>query len=1382
MALKESLSPGEKMSGVEAIALKAGDQSAESGAPAQLNSDASNLLGQLSNSVRQLSKTNELQERANILARMQSESKALQALLAAGSPELLTTYTAALTKLFNPLSADLEHINASVLRTTSHAIDFLSQFLPRLCPSELSGKLPLRVLIVDDDAICRATLQLALQNPHLSVTACDTPEKALSWMRHENCDLIFSDIMMPHMDGLALAAEIRKLANHNITPIIFITVLSDFATRSKSVMSGGCELIAKPFINSEVLVKAFTIGLKHRLSRSEPSKAAPNSKAASVPGQKEELAADPMTTATFEKKPQTETASTRTTQPADPTGFICLDGEGRIKSINKICGEILSYQLNEVVGWHITKLVPDDLQPKNAAGTVVQMLSADGSSWQELEVVAQCGNGSTLKAKLTLMGAHSQGKRQFIGLIRPAVKSSEPSLETTPSAPAVAAEPPPAPELQSPIAPPAPAPIAETEKEPSSPPAPAPTVIRLAGNGSALPKPPLRNVSLLGPSVKEPKLAMSASAPEIAPSNPEDVQSSNELANHGANGKNGTNGHAAVPQEPLSTPSIPLSTTPAAEEASLEDDAELQQLLEEAEELREKMAEEAAIEVTRQQMAIASPVEDKEEECAAPTPAKAALEEEASQPAQELVLPAPPQKKSEVQTAEPTLAIPPVVQLKVTKAEPAPVPICAEIEPIEPVKEPQAAEVTSMPTPTATKAVDGRETSDKAAAFASTPIEASERPRNLELETRIQKLEHEKAELSKHSEAASQRNRLWQQSVQSLQTELDQARSLRERELQEQAEREGKLKEDCASLELQTQALEDSLARIRTQLKEETARKTALEKKAQDLFSAQKSLSRELAERKRSEEQWQREANERQEKLKLQTESLAAEQRNLSLKSQELQAAQSALAELSESNSSLQRELTVSNESAQTLRRSIEELEANQQSALEKLATLRNQLKAEVSQKQRLEAAVSRLEQSKAELTRQLEAASERYKLWQDTIQSLQSELEQARSTYEQSIAQHVKLEGELKEELSELEKQARTLESSLQQAQSEVKTEMSRRTSAEKKADELNGIRTSLERELTTHKRTFEQQQREAKELEEQLRSQANQLSAEQKKLESKITQLQVRDVKRSRENAMKLAGLRYAILDGARLNSQVGEQDNEGQLHAVSRLMQLTSSLLNTPLSKAQRHLANALRTSLETWSSDSLDATRTDRLRFEAFASANDEFVAEELIGNAIRVLRMNASEIGAEVHLSTSGEMNQTYQGDSAHIYQLITLLGSSLTKFAKAKRLDLRIAMGARSGSPEATFQFAVTAAADASSLRQRCLEVTSASSQLQVDGFSEAESELATAWQLAAALGGVCHIETAAEKQLQIRIVLPFLGETSELAGSRDSDPALSAA
>jgi DNA-binding response OmpR family regulator len=67
------------------------------------------------------------------------------------------------------------------------------------------------------------------------------------------------------MSGFELCAKLRQLPQHKKTPVIFVTSLSDFDSRTHSTMAGGNDFISKPFLFIELTVKALTYVMRRRL-------------------------------------------------------------------------------------------------------------------------------------------------------------------------------------------------------------------------------------------------------------------------------------------------------------------------------------------------------------------------------------------------------------------------------------------------------------------------------------------------------------------------------------------------------------------------------------------------------------------------------------------------------------------------------------------------------------------------------------------------------------------------------------------------------------------------------------------------------------------------------------------------------------------------------------------------------------------------------------------------------------------------------------------------------------------------------------------------------------------------------------------------------------
>ena len=118
--------------------------------------------------------------------------------------------------------------------------------------------------MVDDEAISRRAINYALEKAHLKSANAEDPQSALNLLSTNQFDLIILDVDMPGMTGFELCSKIRTLPSYAKTPVIFVTGLADFEGRAHSIVSGGNDLIAKPFLFIELAVKALLYVLRSR--------------------------------------------------------------------------------------------------------------------------------------------------------------------------------------------------------------------------------------------------------------------------------------------------------------------------------------------------------------------------------------------------------------------------------------------------------------------------------------------------------------------------------------------------------------------------------------------------------------------------------------------------------------------------------------------------------------------------------------------------------------------------------------------------------------------------------------------------------------------------------------------------------------------------------------------------------------------------------------------------------------------------------------------------------------------------------------------------------------------------------------------------------------
>jgi CheY-like chemotaxis protein len=172
---------------------------------------------------------------------------------------------AALEALLKELYEKPKTINQSTLRTVAASVDFLGTLFERGTLPETQEAPAANVLVVDDEAISRRAVVYALEKAHLKSVNIEDPLLALKLLGENHFDLVFLDVDMPGMNGFELCTRLRNLDHHKKTPVVFVTSLNDFDNRTSSMMAGGNDFIAKPFLFIELTVKAIIHILRGKL-------------------------------------------------------------------------------------------------------------------------------------------------------------------------------------------------------------------------------------------------------------------------------------------------------------------------------------------------------------------------------------------------------------------------------------------------------------------------------------------------------------------------------------------------------------------------------------------------------------------------------------------------------------------------------------------------------------------------------------------------------------------------------------------------------------------------------------------------------------------------------------------------------------------------------------------------------------------------------------------------------------------------------------------------------------------------------------------------------------------------------------------------------------
>jgi two-component system, OmpR family, response regulator len=110
-----------------------------------------------------------------------------------------------------------------------------------------------KILLAEDDNNLGLLLRNYLIAKKYDATLCINGREALETFQKNLFNICIIDIMMPEMDGLTLAKEIRK-TNQNI-PIIFLTARNQKEDIIDGFKTGADDYITKPFSMEELLYR-----------------------------------------------------------------------------------------------------------------------------------------------------------------------------------------------------------------------------------------------------------------------------------------------------------------------------------------------------------------------------------------------------------------------------------------------------------------------------------------------------------------------------------------------------------------------------------------------------------------------------------------------------------------------------------------------------------------------------------------------------------------------------------------------------------------------------------------------------------------------------------------------------------------------------------------------------------------------------------------------------------------------------------------------------------------------------------------------------------------------------------------------------------------------
>lgn len=123
-----------------------------------------------------------------------------------------------------------------------------------------------KILVVDGHQPSRFLINSLLSVDGYEVIEATSGNKALIHVSQDDPDLVLLDIVLPGLDGYEVCRRLKRNEQTRLTPVVFITGLSDRRSRIAGIEAGADDLILKPFDPQAVSARVKSLIYQKRLN------------------------------------------------------------------------------------------------------------------------------------------------------------------------------------------------------------------------------------------------------------------------------------------------------------------------------------------------------------------------------------------------------------------------------------------------------------------------------------------------------------------------------------------------------------------------------------------------------------------------------------------------------------------------------------------------------------------------------------------------------------------------------------------------------------------------------------------------------------------------------------------------------------------------------------------------------------------------------------------------------------------------------------------------------------------------------------------------------------------------------------------------------------
>jgi len=243
-----------------------------------------------------------------------------------------------------------------------------------------------RLLVVDDSLTVRVALRDVFVKQGYDVVLAEGGEEAVNILRSQDIDVLILDLIMPHMNGIAVLCEVKKDERLRSIPILLLTAVADRKELVACLDLGADDFIVKPWDERELLGRVRSM-VRLRQFQS----------------------------ALLDSEEKFRSIST-----AAQDAIIVMDEHGRVAYWNPAAEMIFGYAQEEAIGASVhTLLAPERLHEACLLGFPRFQETGEGTCvGKTIERVAVRKNGEEFPMEISVSAVQNKGQWHAVGIVR----------------------------------------------------------------------------------------------------------------------------------------------------------------------------------------------------------------------------------------------------------------------------------------------------------------------------------------------------------------------------------------------------------------------------------------------------------------------------------------------------------------------------------------------------------------------------------------------------------------------------------------------------------------------------------------------------------------------------------------------------------------------------------------------------------------------------------------------------------------------------------------------------------------------------------------------------------------------------------------------------